>query len=160
LLSAIYPLRSSADSRRVGELLAAIPGDGLDYGLLRYLRTDTRRQLAGFPGPQLLLNYFGRIDLGSTATGPRLDRELLAGLSPIPEPDLAVRHELTILAGVLATDERPVLVTQWRALPDILSNTDIAALQKLWTDALQEMVTWPHLRSSAPEPRRWPSPPR
>jgi mycobactin peptide synthetase MbtF len=141
LLSAIYPLRSSADPRRVGELLAAIPGDGLDYGLLRYLRTDTRRRLAGFSGPQLLLNYFGRIDLGGTAAGLRLDRELLAGLSPIPEPDLAVRHELTIFAGVLASGERPVLVTQWRALPDILSDADITALQALWTDALREMVT-------------------
>jgi len=32
------------------------------------------------------------------------------------------------------------LVTQWRALPDILSESDIAALQELWTQALEEMV--------------------
>ncbi len=42
LLSAIYPLRvDTEDPRQVRELLTAIPGDGIDYGLLRYLRGDT-----------------------------------------------------------------------------------------------------------------------
>ena len=50
LLSAIFPLRIDRRTRqRVGELLAAIPGDGVDYGLLRYLRADTARQLADAP---------------------------------------------------------------------------------------------------------------
>jgi mycobactin peptide synthetase MbtF len=142
LLSAIYPLRvDSADPRRVGALLAAIPGGGVDYGLLRYLRTDTASQLAGFPEPQLLLNYLGRIDIGAGGTGLWLDRELLGGLSPLPEPDLAVRHELSILASVLAVDDQHVLVTQWRALPDIFGDEDITALQALWSDALREILT-------------------
>ena len=137
LLSSIYPLRvDSADPRRVGEQLSAIPGDGIDYGLLRYLRTDTAEQLVGPPGPQLLLNYLGRADIGGA--GLRLDRELLSGLSPLPEPDLAVRHELTILATVLTLGEQRVLATQWRALPDILDDADITALQELWTDTLRE----------------------
>jgi mycobactin peptide synthetase MbtF len=140
LLSVIYPLRVSTDPRRVGQQLAAIPGHGVDYGLLRYLRNDTARQLGGFPGPQLLLNYLGRADIGQAGTELRLDRELLAGLSPLPEPDLSVRHELSILASVLGTGDRQVLVTQWRALPDILSNTDIAVLQALWNEALREIV--------------------
>ncbi len=47
LLSSIYPVRvQSADPRDVGQQLAAIPGDGLDYGLLRYLRADTAQLLA------------------------------------------------------------------------------------------------------------------
>jgi mycobactin peptide synthetase MbtF len=140
LVSSIYPLRvDSADPRRVGDQLAAIPGDRLDYGLLRYLRTDTAARLAGFPGPQLLLNYLGRADMAGT--GLRLDRELHAGLSPLPEPDLAVRHEITILATVLTFGEQQVLASQWRALPDVLDDTDISALQGLWTDMLREMAT-------------------
>jgi mycobactin peptide synthetase MbtF len=140
LLSAIYPLRvASADPGDVGKQLAAIPGDGVDYGLLRYLRADTGRRLAKFPGPQLLLNYFGHADIAGT--GLRLDRGLLRGVSPLPEPDLAVRHELSILATVVTFGERRVLVTQWRALPDILDDADIAALQQFWADALREMAT-------------------
>lgn len=140
LLSSIYPLRlKSADPRRVGEQLAAIPGDGLDYGLLRYLRADTAKQLAEFRGPQLLLNYLGRTDLGDC--GLRPERRLLSGLSPLPEPETAVRHELTILATVLMLDGHRVLASQWRALPDILSEEDIAELQTIWSDVLREMVT-------------------
>ncbi|OBG36090.1 non-ribosomal peptide synthetase [Mycobacterium alsense] len=137
LLSSIYPLRVDT-AHRAG--VPAIPGDGVDYGLLRYLRADTAEQLAGFPGPQLLLNYLGAAHAGG-GTGLQLDRELLAGLSPVPEPGLAVRHELSILAVVLTVGEQRVLAAQWRALLDILGDADIAELQRLWADSLREMAT-------------------
>jgi mycobactin peptide synthetase MbtF len=140
LLSSIYPLRvASADPRLVGEQLAAIPGDGLDYGLLRYLRSDTSERLAGLPSPQLLLNYLGAAHTGG-GTALTLQRELLSGVSPLPEPDLAVRHELTVVAAVLSADGQRVLAAQWRALPDILTDADIAALQQLWNESLREMA--------------------
>jgi mycobactin peptide synthetase MbtF len=140
LLSAIYPLRVDTDDpRQVRELLTSIPGDGVDYGLLRYLRGDTASRLATFGEPQLLLNYLGRADLGGTS-GLWLDRGLLTGVSPLPEPGLAVRYELSLVATVLGSSEHQVLVTQWRALPDILSESDIAALQELWTQALAEVL--------------------
>jgi mycobactin peptide synthetase MbtF len=127
------------DPRRVRELLTAIPGDGVDYGLLRYLRGDTANRLADFDGPQLLLNYLGHADIGGT-DGLWLDRSLLKGVSPLPEPDLAVRYELSLLATVLGSGEHQVLVTQWRSLPDILGESDITELQGLWRLALEEMV--------------------
>jgi mycobactin peptide synthetase MbtF len=140
LLSSIYPLRvDSADPHRVAELRAAIPGDGLDYGLLRYLRSDTAEQLSAFRGPQLLLNYLGAAH--PSGAGLQLDRSLLAGMSAVPEPGAAVRHELTILALVVHDGGQQVLASQWRALPDILGDSDIAALQTLWTQVLKEMVT-------------------
>jgi mycobactin peptide synthetase MbtF len=141
LLSSIYPVRvKSADPRDVEEQLAAIPGDGLDYGLLRYLRADTAQLLAPSPGPQLLLNYLGAAHAGG-GTGLTLERELLAGVSPQPEPDLAVRHELTIVATVLTFDGQRVLAAQWRTLHDILGDADISALQQLWIESLREVVT-------------------
>ena len=141
LLSAIYPLRVDTDDpRQVRELLNSIPGDGVDYGLLRYLRSDTASRLARFRGPQLLLNYLGRAEVGGT-NGLWLDRGLLTGISPLPEPELAVRYELGIVATVLGSGEHQVLVTQWRSLPDILDKSDIAALQALWTESLKEMAT-------------------
>jgi mycobactin peptide synthetase MbtF len=140
LLSSIYPVRvHSSDPRRVGEWLAEIPGDGLDYGLLRYLRADTAERLAALPGPQVLLNYLGAAHTGgSTLLTP--ERALLTGVSPQPEPDVAVRHELTIVATVLTFDGQRVLAAQWRALPEILGDADVTALQQLWIDCLREMV--------------------
>lgn len=140
LLSSIYPVRlDSTDPHSVAEKLAAIPGDGLDFGLLRYLRDDTAERLAGLPPPQLLLNYLGAAHTGG-GTGLTLERELLAGVSPVPEPELAVRHELTIAAMVLTYGGERVLAAQWRALPDILTDADMTALQGLWIDSLREMV--------------------
>lgn len=141
LLSAIYPLRvQSTDPHRVRDQLAAIPGAGIDYGLLRYLRADTAQQLRRRPQPQLLLNYLGRTDVGDIGTGPRLDRELLAGLPLVPQPGLAVRHELTIMAALVGAADQYILLTQWRALPDVLSEAELSALQALWQQSLQETV--------------------
>ena len=141
LLSAVYPLRvPSADACDIGEVIDAIPGDGIDYGLLRYLRADTAERLRAHPEPQILLNYLGRTDFGVTGGGLRLDRSLLSGVSALPEPQVAVRFELTIIALVLTDGDVPVLATQWRALPDILTETDIAVLQSMWQDALREVA--------------------
>ncbi|WP_319435928.1 amino acid adenylation domain-containing protein [Mycobacterium sp. RTGN5] len=128
LLSAIYPLRIRPD-----EPVPEIAGLPTDYALLRYLRSDTAERLGGFRGPQVLLNYLGRLDLDA---GSLLDRGLLAHVPIMTEPNVAVRHELTLVAAVAGGK----LVTQWRTVPDIFSDTDIAALQALWQEILQELA--------------------
>ncbi|MBU8815005.1 amino acid adenylation domain-containing protein [Mycolicibacterium goodii] len=141
LLSMIYPLRvTAADARGVAEQVAAIPGDPIDYGLLRHLREDTAESLGVHRDPQVLLNYLGRIELDSADHALLQDRSLLTGVTPIPEPNAAVRHELTIMAAVIDREGSAVLGAQWRTLPDILSAADVAALQTMWLDALREVI--------------------
>lgn len=135
LLTAIYPLRV-----RTARDVAEIPGDGVDYGLLRYLRPDTAQRLGALPEPQVLLNFLGRVHAGFDGGALRPDRALLAEVSPLPEPRLAVRHELTVLAAVLGDGDAPVLGTQWRTLPDILTAGDVAVLQAMWQESLREVV--------------------
>jgi mycobactin peptide synthetase MbtF len=131
LLSAIYPLRI-----RPGEPLPEIAGLPTDYAVLRYLRSDTAERLRGFRGPQVLLNYLGRLDLDA---GSLLDRGLLAHVPIMTEPNVAVRHELTLVVAVAGGK----LVTQWRVVPDIFSDADVAALQAIWQDILQELAEAP-----------------
>ena len=133
LLSAIYPLRIHSDGSTD---MARVPGSPIDYGLLRYLRRDAH--LRDHPEPQLLLNYLGSVHVG--VGDLQLDRDLMAGVGPVPEPEQAARHELTVVAGILGTGAARVLGTQWRALSDILDAADIAALQQLWDEALWELV--------------------
>jgi mycobactin peptide synthetase MbtF len=135
LLSAVYPLRMDTP-----DAIEAIPGDGIDYGLLRHLRPDTAERLRAHPEPQLLLNYLGRTHFGGSGDGLRLDRELLAAVSALPEPGVAVRYELTIITGIVGDADAPVLATQWRTLPDILSADEVAKLQSMWQDALREVA--------------------
>ena len=142
LLSAIYPVRlESSDLAAVTTALAAIPGDGIDYALLRYLRTDTAQRLGAYRGPQILLNYLGRMRQAPAGSALTLERDLLSQVSRIPEPDLAVRHEITLNAAIVDKDGAPVLGTQWRTLPDILSADDVATFQALWQDALREVIS-------------------
>ncbi|MCV7281309.1 non-ribosomal peptide synthetase [Mycolicibacterium flavescens] len=135
LLTAIYPLRV-----RTADDVAGLPGDPIDYGLLRYVRPDTAERLGALPEPQLLLNFLGRVHVGIDGGALRPDRALLSGVSQLPEPNLAVRHELTILAAVLGEADAPVLVTQWRTLPDILSAEDVETLQGIWQESLREVI--------------------
>lgn len=142
LLSAIYPVRlESPDLGGVATELAAIPGDGIDYALLRYLRTDTAQRLGAYRGPQILLNYLGRMRQAPAGSALTLERDLLSQVSRIPEPDLAVRHEITLNVAMVDKDGAPVLGTQWRTLPDILSADDVATFQALWQDALREVIS-------------------
>lgn len=139
LLSAIYPLRvAQADPAGVARTLADIPGGGIDYGLLAYLRADTADRLAAQPGPQLLLNYLGRVD--RAGGGPDVAPDLIAALPSVPEPDQAVRHELSIFAAVADLGAGQALMTQWRTLPDILGDAEIVQLQELFTDSLGDLV--------------------
>ncbi|WP_319451820.1 MULTISPECIES: amino acid adenylation domain-containing protein [unclassified Mycobacterium] len=141
LLSAIYPMRiDAADAAGVVDQLAAIPGDGIDYGLLRHLRPDTAERLAAHRDPQVLLNYLGRFHRDAAGDALQSDRTLLTDAARLPEPNLAVRHELTLMIAVLERDGRPVLGVQWRALPDILSADDVATLAAMWSDALREVI--------------------
>ncbi|MCP9276682.1 amino acid adenylation domain-containing protein [Mycolicibacterium arenosum] len=141
LLSAIYPLRMTADDAEgAARLFAAIPGDGIDYALLRYLRADTAETLGAHRDPQVLLNYLGRFHRSGDGDALQLDRSLLAQASKLPEPNLAVRHELTLMAAVVDQGGAPMLGVQWRALPEILSAADIAVLQAMWLDALREVI--------------------
>ncbi|WP_413805973.1 non-ribosomal peptide synthase/polyketide synthase [Streptomyces sp. OE57] len=46
--------------KRIKEQLRAVPGDGLGYGMLRYLNPETAPALAALPTAQIGFNYLGR----------------------------------------------------------------------------------------------------
>lgn len=141
LFSAIYPVRISSEApHQVSAEIAAVRGHGIDFGLLRYLRSDTAERLSAHPEPQVLLNYLGRVHLGASGAALQLDGALLAGASPVPEPNYAVHHELTLMAGIVDHEGTTMLGVQWRTVPDILSAEDIAELQQLWESQLREVV--------------------
>ena len=141
LFSAIYPVRISAEgAHKASGEIAAIPGTGIDFGLLRYLRADTAERLADYPDPQVLLNYLGRVHLGASGDALQLDGALLEDVSPVPEPNAAVRHELTLMAAIVDRAGRAVLGLQWRTLPDIFTADEVAELAQLWHQQLEEVI--------------------
>ncbi len=73
--------------KRVKEQLRAVPGQGLGYGLLRYLNPEVGPRLAGRQDPQIAFNYLGRF-----ASGDSSDQSIASaamgggGAEAIPSP--------------------------------------------------------------------------
>ncbi|HYP22110.1 MAG TPA: amino acid adenylation domain-containing protein, partial [Actinomycetota bacterium] len=69
--TSVYPFFTSLDPaddaranlEKARAALAAVPHKGFGYGPLRYMTAEGRR-LAEMPQPEILFNYFGRIDAG------------------------------------------------------------------------------------------------
>ncbi|POY05286.1 non-ribosomal peptide synthetase, partial [Mycobacterium kansasii] len=128
--------RDSAVARSLVESvvteLRAIPNDGLDYGLLRYVnKVPELREAAE---PQIQFSYLGRLDLGgvtdqpwSLLTGPYLD-----ALPDDPEPELPLRFAVNLSVFVATTPEGAQLISNWRWSDALFTPSDIDHLTHFW----------------------------
>jgi mycobactin peptide synthetase MbtF len=116
--------------------LGAIPNDGLDYGLLRYV--DRVPELQRAAEPQIQFGYLGRLDLSgvtdqpwSLLTAPHID-----ALPIDPEPDLPLRFALNLSVLVGTTPEGTQLIANWRWSDALFARSDIDRLTRLWQRAI------------------------
>ncbi|MEV0759110.1 non-ribosomal peptide synthase/polyketide synthase [Nocardia sp. NPDC050435] len=124
--------------KAVKEQLRAVPGQGLGFGLLRYLNPATAAVLERFSTGQIGFNYLGRF----TAADLVPARMRGSGWTPIheagaPEPDPAmpVVSALDITAIVVDTAAGPVLQVSFAAPTGVLAPAETAALAQLWRSA-------------------------
>lgn len=115
----------------VGQL-AAIPHEGLDYGLLRYVNRVP--ELCNAPEPQIMFSYLGRLDLASTTDQPwtLLTGSDIEGLPVAAEPDLPLRFAVYISAHVRRTSRGPQLVTSLLWGDALFTASDIDRLTHCW----------------------------
>ncbi|MFD7551820.1 amino acid adenylation domain-containing protein, partial [Streptomyces sp. NPDC059816] len=119
--------------KAVKEQLRSVPGDGLGYGLLRYVDPEAAPALAGLPSAQIGFNYLGRFrDAAATSSAPASAWTPVdgTGLGVRPDPRMALAHALE--AGGLVND-----------LPDgpRLTLSLVAPAGLLTEDALRDLVT-------------------
>ncbi len=112
--------------------LAAVPNQGLDYGLLRY--SEQYEDLAPEDDPQIQFNYLGRMDMGGITDQPwSLVTDTRALAIPMDsEPDLPLRFGLNIASAVTTTAEGPQLVTNWQWSSNLFTSEDADQLARLW----------------------------
>ncbi len=90
--TAVYPVTldltgaetAPAAIRAVKEQLRAVPGDGLGWGLLRWMRASAASALAALPAPEISFNYLGRLDGALGASGRWEPAAEAAGLPQSP----------------------------------------------------------------------------
>ncbi len=82
---------------RVVAQLRAVPGRGLGYGLLRYLREDPQLapRLAGLPQAQVNFNYLGQFLMGDLALAPE-------SVEPLRDPCAPRRYLIEVDAQIVA----------------------------------------------------------
>ncbi|MCX2963769.1 non-ribosomal peptide synthetase [Gordonia aquimaris] len=132
--------------------LSTIPGSGIDFGILKYVRGVD--ELVDTVEPQIEFNYLGRFDLhGADSRGvddspsgggsrrgddswqpwaPITDLELNDRLPTDPEPDLPLRYTLDVVTVVRATENGPQLVANWRYGESLLTAGEAGRLTELW----------------------------
>jgi amino acid adenylation domain-containing protein/non-ribosomal peptide synthase protein (TIGR01720 family) len=85
----------------VKEQLRAVPGHGIGYGLLRYLRGDEalRAELAAMPQAEVSFNYLGQLDQALPESSPLSGARESAG--PLHSPRAKRRHAIDVLSNVV-----------------------------------------------------------
>ncbi|OZM72250.1 hypothetical protein CFN78_14595 [Amycolatopsis antarctica] len=130
--------------KRVKEQLAAIPDNGLGFGLLRHLNEDTAPELAARPRPRIGFNYLGRFPMPEAADwmpdpafGP------LAGGS-----DAAMPLAYPVAVNAMTEDhaDGPVLTARWTWAGDVLPDDAVRELAEGWFAALTGLVA--HARTA------------
>ncbi|WP_051898658.1 non-ribosomal peptide synthetase [Sciscionella sediminilitoris] len=121
--------------KNVKEQVRAMPGDGIGYGLLRYLNPVTAAELAEAPSPQLGFNYLGRVDPGTGGSWSLAGEAdaLVSGL----DPEMPAPHGIQIDAVVHEGSDGPrLLASVWYA-SEHFDRTAIEELTRLWSAALR-----------------------
>jgi non-ribosomal peptide synthase protein (TIGR01720 family) len=132
--------------KRVKEQLRAIPGDGLGYGMLRYLNPGTAPVLAALPSAQIGFNYLGRIGAAKPAdqAGSQPDRK--KDWQPATEgggpagTQVPVMHGLEVMPVVHDLPDGPELslVMMWPR--ELLEEPTVQALLDSWAAMLSGLA--------------------
>jgi amino acid adenylation domain-containing protein/non-ribosomal peptide synthase protein (TIGR01720 family) len=126
-----YPVRidpgPSLDNavKAVKEQLAAIPDNGIGYGMLRYLNPRTAAALAPFPEPQIAFNHLGRLD---NATDE--------GIGGGAHPDTPLPHALIVNSHTDGTN----LTATWSWPQGLIPSDEVHALAEAWFAAVTTLA--------------------
>ncbi|MFH9426468.1 amino acid adenylation domain-containing protein, partial [Streptomyces sp. NPDC017529] len=150
LLTSVHPVRldpGNADAarlhaggpaldrayRRVKEQLRAIPGNGLGYGLLRHLNTQTGPALARGARPLVGYNYLGRLpgNGGDWAPVPGS-----GGITGGADPAMPAAHLLALDALVEDRADGPVLTAAWSWPAALFTEDEVRDLADTWSGLL------------------------
>ncbi|MEU9048126.1 MULTISPECIES: amino acid adenylation domain-containing protein [unclassified Kitasatospora] len=149
--------------KRVKEQLRQGPGDGLGYGLLRYVNPATRSVLEPLAAPQIGFNYLGRFggprgepgSPGADGAPSGVDGSPQAGGGgprpwtpadehPAPDggvdPSMPLRHVLEINGSARNLPEGPELCFVLESPRGLLTGAELGDLAERWRAVLEGLV--------------------
>ncbi|MBR7671545.1 amino acid adenylation domain-containing protein, partial [Streptomyces daliensis] len=133
--------------KRVKEQVRAVPGDGLGYGMLRYLNPETGVAMAELPSAQIGFNYLGRVPAASSAGS--MDSDVLPEWTPTGEAGpggdeatgtFPVMHALEVLGAVQERADGPELTLTLSWPERLLTEASAQALLDAWAAMLSGLA--------------------
>jgi non-ribosomal peptide synthase protein (TIGR01720 family) len=125
--------------KQIKEQLRAVPGDGLGYGLLRYLNPTTGPALAVLPAPEIGFNYLGRFT--SAAHGANWEPADVDALDGQIDAAMPVAHVLEEDAIVEDGPDGPELSVGLSWPRHLLDETEVRDLADGWVAMLTGLAT-------------------
>ncbi|MEU5092044.1 non-ribosomal peptide synthase/polyketide synthase [Streptomyces sp. NPDC021356] len=125
--------------KRTKELLRAVPGHGLGFGVLRHLDAQTRPELCAPTPPELGFNYLGR-----AATGDDADWSVVPGSNGIggdADPGLPLAHAVELNALAEDGPDGPELVATWTWASRLFDEDRVRRLAEEWFEVLRGFAT-------------------
>ncbi|MER5495578.1 condensation domain-containing protein, partial [Streptomyces sp. NPDC002490] len=125
--------------KRVKERVRAVPGDGLGYGLLRYVNPESAAGFEGLPVARVGFNYLGRFSGGGGGGVWGLDTEL--GLGGTAPAGMGLVHELE--AGGVVRDVPgggSELVLSLVCPVGVMGEVELRGLAGAWVEVLGGLV--------------------
>lgn len=119
--------------KQVKEQLAAVPGDGSGYGVLRHLAAEALGPVTTAP---VLVNYLGKFP-AVEVEGWRLSAD---ALSDHALPNQPLSHALQLDAAVELTSDRPQLVMRWSWAGRVLTAEEVRSLAGAVTEVLSAIA--------------------
>ncbi len=123
--------------KRTKDMVRNIPGNGLGFGLLKYLAPSSESpgpDLSELPAPEIGFNYLGRMRVGSSREED--DWDLIGGgVAGVPE-GLPMAHVIEINAVTHDTPDGPVLHIGWTWAGEAIAEDRVRRLADLLTDTL------------------------
>ena len=155
-LTTVYPvvLRTSNDDdigdllKSVKEQLRSIPGNGIGYGLLRYLRQDPA--LRNIPGAPILFNYMGQVDEPSKSSGR------LTAVARNVGPARAGSGRRIYLIEINGRIEHGRLALDWTASDRVHRRETIDELAQLYLASLRRIISAATSGGAADSPSDFP----
>lgn len=126
--------------RRVREHLAALPANGVGYGLLRHLNPRTRDVLSAYEPPRVEFNYLGRFGIPEETDWSYAPEEDAADIGS--EGSMREGHALEINVVTEDRADGPVLAAHWSYLEGLLPREAVQDLAETWFRALRGLVAW------------------
>ncbi len=145
--------------KRTKDMVRNIPGNGLGFGLLKYLAPSSESpgpDLSELPAPEIGFNYLGRMRVGSSREED--DWDLIGGgVAGVPE-GLPMAHVIEINAVTHDTPDGPVLHIGWTWAGEAIAEDRVRRLADLLTDtltAISRHVDDPNIGGLSTSESRW-----